>query len=117
MNTPQAQSAHEDLAPIQVLATLLERLEHSAVAVDPQQYRTLADRLASALRAAKPGDRLGALLAAHPAAAEMYENMHYHVAGLCRSPLESSLAAEMQATEIIQRAMRSPKESSANGQS
>lgn len=106
-----------ELAPIRVLATLLERLEHSAVPVDAAQYQALVARLESALRTVKPSDALRDLLAEHPAAAELYENAHYEVAGLCRSPLDASVAAEQQARTVIQRAMQISRESSANGQS
>ncbi|WP_082498016.1 hypothetical protein [Pseudorhodoferax sp. Leaf267] len=117
MNTLQSSSQHTDLVPLRVLAALLDRLEGSAVRVDPAQYANVVSHLSQALSAAKPGDALGALLSAHPAAAELYENTHYEVAGLCRSPLDASMAAEQQARAVIQRAMQSPRESSANGQS
>ena len=120
MNTITATTHPSDPKALLVLAALLERLDRSAVPVDPAQYRTVADRLLQALRDAKPGDELGTLLSNHPAAAEMYENMHYELAGLCRSPLDAALAAEIQARTALQQVMRlpkSPKESSANGQS
>jgi hypothetical protein len=117
MNTIQATPAHADLTSTRVLAALLQRLDSSEIPVDAQQYQTVVDRLSQAFRDAKSNDDLGTFLDAYPAAAELYENTHYQVAGLCRSPLDASLAAERQAVEIIQRAMQSPKESSANGQS
>ncbi len=117
MKTIQAPPAQADLTATRVLAALLQRLDSSEIPVDAQQYQSVVDRLSQAFRNAKPNDDLGTLLDAHPAAAELYENTHYQVAGLCRSPLDASLAAERQAVEIIQRAMQSPKESSANGQS
>jgi hypothetical protein len=43
-----------------------------------------------------------------PATAELYENLHYHQAGLCRSPLENSLNSEVQARVAIERASRQP---------
>ena len=52
----------------------------------------------------QPG--LSALLDAFASAAELYENLNYRHAGLCRSPLELSLAAEQQARQAIERAMR-----------
>jgi hypothetical protein len=110
-------SALTELAPIRVLAALLERLEHSSVAVDPAQYRAVVARLQSALQTVKPSDALRDLLAEHPAASELYENTQYEVAGLCRSPLDLSVAAEQQARTVIKRAMHIPRESSANGQS
>ncbi|WP_326539818.1 hypothetical protein [Pseudorhodoferax sp.] len=110
-------TALSELAPVRVLAALLERLEHSAVPVDPAQYQAVVARLQSALQATKPSDALRDLLAEHPAASELYENTQYEVAGLCRSPLDASVAAEQTARTVIQRAMQIPRESSANGQS
>ncbi|MFT3717154.1 hypothetical protein [Pseudorhodoferax sp.] len=108
---------HPELLPLRVLAALLDRLEHSTVPVDPGQYASVVRRLEQALRDAKPSDALRDLLAAHPAASELYENTQYEVAGLCRSPLEASVAAEQAARTMIQRAMHTPRESSADGQS
>lgn len=115
MNTQHTQSS--ELVPVRVLATLLERLEHSHIPVDAAQYQAVVTRLELALRATKPSDALRDLLAEHPAASELYENTLYEVAGLCRSPLDASVAAEQQAKTVIQRAMQISRESSANGQS
>jgi hypothetical protein len=112
MNSPTS-----GLATITVLAALLERLEHSRVPVDGAQFRAVAERLATALHTVKPTDALRDLLAAHPAASELYENTQYEVAGLCRSPLDASVASEQMAKTVIQRAMQIHRESSANGQS
>ena len=46
------------------------------------------------------------LLAASPAAAVVYENLHYDAAGLCRSPLDTAAGAEMEARELIGRVRR-----------
>lgn len=93
-------------APLQavlMLAGLLERLECSAEPVSAPQYRTVVQRLAQALQQV-PADRLlQAVLDAHPAAAELYENLNYRHAGLCRSPLEPALQAELQARDAIAR--------------
>lgn len=63
------------------------------------------------------GDGAGALQGAHPAAAELYENTNYQYAGLCRSPLETSLSAEQQARQVIERAMRPSNKGTPYGQS
>ena len=47
-----------------------------------------------------------AVLAASPATAEVYENLHYDVSGLSRSPLERAVAAELAATAAIHKAAR-----------
>jgi hypothetical protein len=46
------------------------------------------------------------VLDAYPAAAQLYENQNYQHAGLCRSPLEASLDAELRARQVIDRARR-----------
>ncbi len=117
MNTTQTPSSSADLTVTHVLAELLERLEHSPVPVGAGQYRSVAARLAQALNDAKPGTELGALLDTHPAAAELYENSNYQHAGLCRSPLDSALAAEQQARQAIERARRQPNQGNTDGQS
>ena len=44
---------------------------------------------------------LQAILRAHPATGEIYENMNYEISGLSRSPLERSVATEMLATQVL----------------
>ncbi len=100
-----------------VLAQLLERLEHSQVPVDPVQYRSIVTHLVNEFGDVSPGEGLRTLLDNHPAAAQVYENLNYAVAGLCRSPLDISLAAERLAKEAIKSAMRKSTEGPANGKS
>jgi hypothetical protein len=88
------------------LARLLERVENSAVAVGADQYRALVRQLAAALSQEIPDDALQAVLGAYPAAAELYENMHYAQSGLSRSPLERSVDSEMLASQALARAAR-----------
>jgi hypothetical protein len=90
-----------------MLARMLERLDRSTVAVDPQQYRGVVDHLADALLAAPHDAALEAVLDASAATAELYENLQYQHAGLCRSPLEASLNAELAARAVIDAARRS----------
>jgi hypothetical protein len=89
-----------------MLARMLERLDGSAVAVDAQQYLGVVDHLSEALRAAPHDAALEAVLADSPAAAELYENLQYQHAGLCRSPLERSLNAELAARAAIDAARK-----------
>ena len=89
-----------------MLARMLERLDRSTVAVDPQQYRGVVDHLAEVLRSAPADEALEAVLQASPATAELYENLQYQHAGLCRSPLEQSLNAELAARSVIDAARR-----------
>ena len=87
-----------------VLVQLLERLEASRVSVDAHQYRTVVERLAQDLSNAEVD--WSPLLAQSPAATQIYENLHYAEAGLCRSPLELAAATELTAREAIERARR-----------
>lgn len=89
-----------------MLARMLERLDRSAVAVDPQQYRGVVEHLAEVLRSAPHDAALDAVLEASPSTAELYENLQYQHAGLCRSPLEPALEAELAARAAIDAARR-----------
>lgn len=104
-NTLTAIPPKTSLTVTHVLAGLLERLEHSPVPVDPVQYRSVVEHLVSEFADVQLGPAFGALLDTHPAAAELYENLNYQHAGLCRSSLDASLAAEQQARRFIQAAM------------
>jgi hypothetical protein len=95
-----------------VLAELLERLEHSPVPVGPEQYRSVVLHLIDEFDEVEQSAELRALLDTHPAAAELYENVNYQYAGLCRSALDASLASEKLAADVIARA-RQPKNSTA----
>lgn len=105
MNGPTP-STSERPGILLTLAHLLERLERSTVAVDAEQYRFVARRLAQALEAEPAGSELQAVLSGLPAAAEMYENANYQYAGLCRSPLQAALDAEVRAAELLRRVRR-----------
>lgn len=86
------------------MAALLERLEHSTTAVDAHQYQSVVHRLSDALDQLASGAESDGLLTEFSAASELYENLRYQHAGLCRSPLDSALAAERQARQWIDRA-------------
>ncbi|MCW5628198.1 MAG: hypothetical protein KIT47_05010 [Rhodoferax sp.] len=104
MKTTHPTPSRADPTSTRVLAALLERLERSSTAVDAQQYRSVVRRLADTLGQAEPGAALDAVLAEFPAASQLYENLQYEHAGLCRSPLDPALAAEMQARQWISQA-------------
>lgn len=106
MNATKPNTRKTDLTVTRVLAELLERLERSKVPVGAEQYRSVVRHLVNELGDVEPGTALGALLDSHPAAAELYENVNYQHAGLCRSALDASLASEQQAKEVLDRAMR-----------
>ncbi len=90
-----------------MLARMLERLDRSAVAVDPQQYRGVVEHLSQLLRTLPHDAGVEAVLEASPATAELYENLNYQHAGLCRSALDHSLAAEVAARDAIAAARNS----------
>jgi ferritin-like metal-binding protein YciE len=90
-----------------MLASMLERLDRSEQAVDPQQYRGVVEQLGEVLRTAPHDPALEAVLAASPATAELYENVQYQYAGLCRSALEPALDAELAARAAIDAARKS----------
>ncbi|OYU68394.1 MAG: hypothetical protein CFE45_43015 [Burkholderiales bacterium PBB5] len=91
------------LQPLAGMALLLEKLERSPREASAAQYRGVAQQITALLQAAEPGPELNALLSAFPASAELYENLHYAQAGLCRSPLEASLNAELDARAALRR--------------
>ena len=103
MSSPQLDSIRTRLENAIALARLLERVDRSGTAPDPDQYLMLAQQLGRALVAELPPAALEAILSASPAAAEVYENLHYERSGLSRSPLERSVAAEMAASQVLHR--------------
>ena len=102
MNTSSV-TLHRNLA---TLGRMLERLEASGKPVDADQFRTLVERIATELQSAPHDAGLEAVLASLPAVAQLYENLNYQHAGLCRSPLEPALAAELAARAAIDKARR-----------
>jgi hypothetical protein len=105
MNATKSQSPKTSLAVTHVLAELLERLEHSTQPVAAGQYRSVVMHLINEFAEVEPGLALRTLLDTHPAASELYENVNYQHAGLCRSALDAAIAAESQARQAISRAM------------
>jgi len=97
MNTSPV-TLHRNLV---VLAQMLDRLERSGRPVDAEQFRSVSARLAAELEAVAHDAALESVLDAFPAAAELYENLNYQHAGLCRSSLDRALAAEMAARSAI----------------
>jgi hypothetical protein len=112
MNTAHpTPTVHADFTVLLMLARLLDRLEGSATPVDPGQYRSVVQRLSQEVEAAEAGPLLKAVLAEHPAAAALYENINYQHAGLLRSPLELSLSSELAAKDAIATASGQPRKS------
>ena len=88
MNANTTRTLPDDFRTLLALAQLLERLEQTPVERSPDQYRALVQRLSGELVNVEPGPDLHAFLDACPSTAELYENLHYVHAGLCRSPLD-----------------------------
>lgn len=102
--SPYSVAPAASLAIVETLAHALERVERGFTSVSPRQYQQLTARLARALRAVGSSAALAALLDLYPASAELYENMNYELAGLCRSPLQLSSDAEVLARAALARA-------------
>ena len=111
MNAPRLESIQTRIETVIALARLLDRVEASPVPLGADQYRALIVQLKAALAAPIPQPALDAILGAHPGTAELYENMHYDTTGLSRAPLDRSVATEMLASQVIERASRSARAS------
>lgn len=94
------------LHTLATMAGLLERLEAAPSSASAAQYRGVARQVSILLAQAEADDHLQRLLNAAPHTAELYENMRYDIAGLCRAPLDEALSAELAATAAIHRARR-----------
>ncbi len=88
------------------MASLLERLEQQPSSASAEQYRDVARQVSALLVDVEVDEHLHLLLNAAPATAELYENMRYAVAGLCRAPLDEALSAELMATSAIAQASK-----------
>ncbi|MEO5734876.1 MAG: hypothetical protein ABIN96_11465 [Rubrivivax sp.] len=109
MNTRTRTSKLPDrLSTLASLAALLERLEHEPGSASPLQYRQLSEQITRVLSQTDSDPHLHALLALAPATSQLYENLRYPHAGLCRSPLEQALTAEMAAATAIAKARGTP---------
>jgi hypothetical protein len=104
MSQPSPLAGSAQLSIIETLAYALERVERGFSSASALQYQQLSARLVQALRTVAAGVPLQPLLDTYPATAELYENIHYERAGLCRSPLEASSDAEVMARTILARA-------------
>jgi hypothetical protein len=99
MNTPL--TTHRNLV---TLAQVLRKMERSSVPVDPVQYRALVQQITADLDHHPRDASLEMLLAAAPELAELYENLQYEHAGLCRSPLDAAVSAEKAARAALAKA-------------
>jgi hypothetical protein len=106
MNDPKTTVSRTQPPVVLMLASLLERLERSPGPIVARQYRWVAQRLAEELQRCPLDERTEAMLAGIPSAAEVWENLHYAHAGLCRQDLDAALAAEKAASALVARARR-----------
>ena len=105
MSAAQLETLKNRLETVIALARLLQRVEAGPLSgVGPDQYRALVRQLGQALSQEMPDDALQAILKMHPAAAEVYENLHYAQSGLSRAPLERSIETEKLARQVLDRA-------------
>lgn len=91
------------LHPLAAMAGLLERLEGQPGDASADQYREVARRVQDLLEQTPTDAHLDRLLSLAPATAELYENLQYQRAGLCRSPLEAAAEAELQTRRLLER--------------
>jgi hypothetical protein len=106
MKTSHSTQSPARLAVAVLLSQLLERLDRSTEPVGAEQYLSVVRHLKDEFDELGTENTLSALLDAYPSAAELYENLNYQHAGLCRSPLDLSLACEQQARALIDRVRR-----------
>ena len=106
MARPGTEPLHTRLETLIALARLLERVEASPAAVGAGQYRALVRQIQESLRTPLPAAALRAILKAHPATAEIYENLHYDTSGQSQVSLEVSVATELLATQLIDKVAR-----------
>jgi hypothetical protein len=104
MSAPLIESLRSRLETVIALARLLDRVEHSRASVGAEQYRALVQQLQLALTQDLPAEAVSAVLNAYPAAAELYENMHYAQSGLSRSSLDRSVGSELLASQVLAKA-------------
>lgn len=105
MKAGAASQLGSKVAPTVVaLAHLLQRLESGPLEASAEQYQRVAQRLREELARTPFDARLDAVLRTYPAAADVYENFRYEVAGLCRAQLEQSASTELQAKKVIEAA-------------
>ena len=91
---------------LRVVVTLSQLLSHLETQVRPEgadQYRAVVRHLADELRSLETDTALDFVLLNFPSTAELYENLQYEHAGLCRSPFDRALSAELDAQVELKR--------------
>lgn len=108
MQTAPTLKFPERLRVAVMLSQLLAHLEVKGQRGGADQYRSVVSHLVEELGRLANDDALPMLLNTFPATSELYENQHYHVAGLCRSPMDLALGAELQARDALRRIAARP---------
>lgn len=103
MHTLQTLHFPERLRVAVMLSQLLAHLEVKGQPGGADQYRSVVRHLVDELESLPADESLHALLNTFPSTAELYENVHYHLAGLCRAPLDVALTAELAARNELGR--------------
>lgn len=106
MDVPITSTVKSHIENAVALAGLLERVEHNVAQIGAAQYKALVQRVQHTLQQEMPDAALQAVLGAYPAAAQIYENLHYGQSGLSRSPLERSINSELVAAQALAHAAR-----------
>ncbi len=106
MQTERTIQLPERLRVVVTLAGLLERLEVDVKAGGAGQYQSVVRHLVDELGRLETDDKLEFVLGLFPATSDLYENLRYQQAGLCRAPLEASLNSELEARAMIERASK-----------
>ncbi len=101
MSTQTRHALPARLHTLAAMASLLERLEQAPTTASAEQYRGVVQQVSRLLAEVEPDEHLHLLLNAAPHTAQLYENLRYEIAGLCRAPLETALNAELAATAAI----------------
>jgi len=92
------------------LAQLLQALEASPNGVHPGQYRQVVLRVEQLLTQAQEAQlpTLDEVLRKCSAVTPIYENLNYAQAGLCRTPVDRAVQAEIAAREVLRRVRSGP---------
>lgn len=106
--TPQAADVAKALWG---MAQLLQALEASPHGVHPEQYRQVVLRVEHLLTQAQDAQlpALDEVLRRFPAVAPLYENLNYAQAGLCRTPVDRAVQAEIATQEVLRRVRSGPQ--------
>ncbi len=84
------------------LSTRLDWLERQSGAQVADEYQIVVGRLKRLLSLGLPKYVLDPVLDAHPAAAELYENLTYSQLGLSRAPLQAAIGSAITSIQVLE---------------